>query len=451
MKIGLCGNVANNYYNLAKSLRKEGCEAYLILDTKDDDFAMSHPIWEDVDCVIQTDLVMKGHFFKTLLEKMKKEFSWFPPSWVKEKKTKTGNKFLLLISFLFNLPRILITERSILIKIYETFKKNLILFPYGLLFFYLHWQTIKEMRKYDFLIVSNLAPIYAYLVNKPFIFFPCGADILIISRPGKAKSDKTRAALQKKALSSAKSSFTFDPHYLEVLEGLGFRGYFFLLPLIDLNKCRPQNVKLADLLDNKNERKFIEVAKDRFIFFVPSRQDFYWKGTDKLLRAYARLVREKEGVVFMVLAGWGEDIEKTKELIKELKIEKDLYLLPYTLSKPRLIKFYNTADAICDKFVTKPSYGFGTSTLEAMACAKPVITFIDIEKFRLFAPNFSPPLIFNILTEDEIFNQMKKLVENKKLCREIGQQSREWVIENYGEGSIKKFIKILEEIYQKSS
>jgi len=455
MKIGLCGNIANNNYNLAKNLRRKGCDVYLILDSLDDGFSMSQPIWEDADFQLQTDLVMNPQPFQKnfrenkILEKIKKETQWSSPSWVIERKVSARNKADLQLSLLLRFPYFLLKEFKTLIKIFKIFRRNLFLLPYGIAFFYLHLPTIREMRKYDFLVTSFRAPIYAYLANRPYIVYPCGAEVIELPLLKEKKWDKMTAIFQKKAFAQMKLFFTHSPELLEAIEKLGYKGYFFPHPIVDLDKCRPQNIKVVDLLDSESEKEIIEASRNKFIFFVPSRQNFYWKGSDKLLRAYGRLVKEKRGQVFMILAGWGGDIEKSKKIIKELGIEEDVYLLPYALSKPGLIKFYNAADGICDILADVSSYG--TSALEALACAKPVITFINTEKFKFYASDFSPPPVLNACTEEEIFNQMKKLVENRKLCTEIGQQSRKWVVENYGEESIKKFIKIIENVYQESS
>jgi len=65
----------------------------------------------------------------------------------------------------------------------------------------------------------------------------------------------------------------------------------------------------------------------------------------------------------------------------------------------------------------------GMSEMEAMACARPVVSHFEYQDWYAEAP----PLAL-AKTEDEIVERVEELIENPELCEELGFTGREWVI-----------------------
>ncbi|MEW6096966.1 MAG: glycosyltransferase [bacterium] len=423
MRIGIFENLANNAYILTKLLRRAGYEAELILDAADN-FGMSQPIWEDGDFEVETELLMNSKLSIEDWRKKADTLGWTKPEWIKyvERNTKTKR----LLSMLKNL-----TSTINLIKNYNIS---------SVLFISWYFPIIDKMKEYDVIITFGLGPVYAYFSGTPYIPIPFGGDITIIPFQDKDKSklNRAKALLQQKAYKEAKSIIFGTQEYMDCFKNLKIgeeKCKFISFPVDTSKYCPLKNIKLSDLVDEKLANK----ADGKFLFFVPSRQDFYWKGSDKPLRAYARLVQKNKDV-YMILTGWGNDIGKSKEMAVQLGIEDYLHFLPYALSKGRLLKFYNVADVVIDQFNLG---SYGTSTLEAMSCQKPVIMYYDIEKYK---PYFEEPApILSARTEEEIFQQMVKIVGKREICEEIGEKSREWILNYHGKNNIEKIIRLCHE------
>jgi len=69
----------------------------------------------------------------------------------------------------------------------------------------------------------------------------------------------------------------------------------------------------------------------------------------------------------------------------------------------------------------------GMSEMESMACAKPVVCRFDYHNLYLEAP----PIV-RADGEDEIVSKVEKLLASPKLCKEIGEAGRDWVVKYHG-------------------
>ena len=417
MKIVFFDNLANNAYNLAKIFRRQGYEADLLVDISDT-YPMSQPIWEDCSFTISTDLLKGKQFTRTFWIEKRFELKWEQPKWIME--TCRSGRIRSLFKLLqhphreFTLVGNILKYRSLFPCSFEQIRNN--------------------MNKYDVVIGFGLGPIYACSASVPFIHYPYGGDLTVIPF-----QENAIGYLQKKSLGKAKNIIVGDPGYLEYLRKLQIESRAAFLPFMiepDIYKPISKNQATKTL-----EPDLIDRIQNKFTFFVPSRQDFYWKGSDKILVAFSKLVQQQNDV-FLILSGWGNDLQKSKEMVSQLNLVDYTHFLPYIMSKKRLINFYGLVDVVIDQFNLG---AYGTSTIEAMACGKPVIMNCDMNRY---APYFKelPPILTATSTE-EIYSQMVKLAEGRQdICGEIGRKSREWIMEYHGvKNNFDRLIKLCEE------
>jgi glycosyltransferase involved in cell wall biosynthesis len=144
-----------------------------------------------------------------------------------------------------------------------------------------------------------------------------------------------------------------------------------------------------------------------------------------MLRAFARAGADAPEAV-LVCAGWGADIERSKQLIADLGIGERVRLLSYAMSKARLRRHYRAADIVADQF-TVGSYG--GSSLEAMSCGRPLLIHLAPERFT--GP-FSLPPVVNVSDTEAIAAELARLFADPESRARVGSQAREWTVANHG-------------------
>ena len=152
---------------------------------------------------------------------------------------------------------------------------------------------------------------------------------------------------------------------------LGLTNYRFIPHPVDETKSCPGETPLADEL-----RRELGVP---LIFFCPTRHEwsnaFDSKRSDRVIRAFGRYVQEAEAAGLpaagLVLCEWGTDLRASKRLCQELGIAHRI-AWRHPMHKMRLLHYYRAADVVLDQFHDAVGT-FGTVTVEALACARPVI------------------------------------------------------------------------------
>ena len=120
-------------------------------------------------------------------------------------------------------------------------------------------------------------------------------------------------------------------------------------------------------------QKPLPEKREEYHVFLASTHDFNVKGTDKLLRAVS-MVPEKIKVRSF---SSGKDLEKTKLLAKELKIDIDFIgRVPHE----RMNELFWESDLVLGSFASGREH-LDTVAIEAMACGRPVVHSIPKKFF----------------------------------------------------------------------
>jgi glycosyltransferase involved in cell wall biosynthesis len=411
MRLALYGNLANTAYIQARLLRRAGINAELVTDPLES-FVMSDPRWEDLDLELRTDSLS----IDSLPDAQ-------PPSWVRNGPSIGTSRWARqgrIVAGAAGQPgAIFAAARTAGWR--------------GAAYAGAYARVISQLRGYDCALVYGLGPIVSTLAGIPFLMQPFGGDITIVpfadgdgwqgqSQPGTRPSDGPQphiAELQRYGLRCANRILVCDPNFDSYIERLGLTGKAlqFGVP-IDTDMYAPG--------DETDLRAQLLGDREGTLIFVPSRQDWYWKASNLMLEGFARAARDRTDVV-LACAGWGIDLERSRQLIAELGIGPRVRLLEHAMSKPRLRRYYRAADIVMDQFFLG---AYGGSSLEAMSCARPLLIYLNRDLFESRFPEFPP--VINVRHPEEIGAALGRLIDDPGQREAIGRRARAWVIANHG-------------------
>jgi glycosyltransferase involved in cell wall biosynthesis len=415
MRLAVFENLANSAYILTKVLRQHGQEADLVLDPFDR-YAMSDPRWEDLDLELPTDQLAAP----ALPDHELPEWVRFEPGSLTHGPRGRVERVARAVAAGPALQR------------QARFAMRVAGWRGALMVLERAW-VVRTLAEYDCVIAYGMGPAWAAFSGVPYLAETWGGDITMVPfyDTGDWEGHETlrltppraerfaEAKLQRLGYRRAGRILLTDPRFVPFAERLGHAakavhmGFF-----IDTERCAPG--------PEPELRRALVGGEEGLILFMPSRQDWYWKGSDLLLRGFAQAADGNANAV-LVCAGWGADLERSKRLIAELGIGDRVRLLPYAMSKGRLRRYYRAADIVADQF-TVGSYG--GSALEAMSCARPLLINLDRERFEGRFDAFPP--VVNVSDSDEIASALAELFTSAEMRARVGERAREWVIANHG-------------------
>ena len=372
--------------------------------------AFSQPLWEDCDLVLDPSAIFSPQSFWA--EKAI-EVGWRKPDWWKDVSERGRRVALMNPKLALRAMLSADAGRSV----------GMLKFALGSL------HLVNLLSQFDFLVLIGVGPVYGKLAGVPYIAIPLGQDITWLPF-----QNDVVGRLQKSAYAQARRILVYDWRHIDSLCTLNLsdRWTFFSFP-IDAGKYARR-----DSMDKDEVFDWLPAGvRDKFVFFMPSSQEFRLKGTDKALRAFLKLSHERDDVA-LVTPSWGQDTARAKQIVKQGSGEDSVVFLPYVVSRPLLIKFYRVSNVVVDQFVLG-SYGF--SVLEAMACERAVIGHINSNRYRPYLRRLPPNL--QAYTEQEIYDKMRWAVENPDGLMTIARESREWVMDQHSPDSVQTLEKAI--------
>jgi hypothetical protein len=171
------------------------------------------------------------------------------------------------------------------------------------------------------------------------------------------------------------------------------------------------------------------ISSEIALFLHPARQDWGIKGNDLLLEAIVELRKDKNLLkrpFVVVLAEWGNDVQKAKEFIRRNRID-DFIQWTEILSKTRLIHAVAEADAIIDQFKIPC---IGAIPAEFLTVSRgPLITNLDDEIMSAFYGETLP--ILKAATPSEIAMNMRLVINDDEAVNKSVRASKDWVKRNH--------------------
>lgn len=396
LRVGFFGNIANNAYNFVKSLRRKGYDVELVVeDAFFDAFLLNRPFWEDVD--LTCDSYEEG---------ARLEANWHSPPFVRRVvyDQELGQRFIGRYSAI---PEVKSMYKD---AFGRTLADDAALALAQLMG---HWPYLLAMARYDVVQLSGAPMALEIFCPTPSVVFPTGSDLFI------SPFEETFLGLLARAgFRRADHVIVCEPNYPEYLDRLrAGQGRTYLPLMVDTEIYCPGS---GDVV---RERWKKHIGGSIFILAV-CRQSWQWKGSDRLLRAFARARQSGATELRLVLLGWGPDVVRSRKLIEELGLETVVAWEPLC-SKSALRKRQRAADVVADQFVMA---GYGTSVLESMAAGKPVIKAHRADELNGCIPGEVPFLAASSV--DEITSVLMGL--DSVTVADCGAASLQWLRAHHG-------------------
>ena len=192
------------------------------------------------------------------------------------------------------------------------------------------------------------------------------------------------------------------------------RAHYGFTPRVIYNGIDPQLFKPQPRADELRR----SLAGDGALIFYAGRL-VRWKGVQYLIRALAKLSARRDAT--LVIAGAGEFRTTLEQLARELDLSARVRFVGY-VPAPDLPRYYAASD-----IVTVASYAnetFSISSLEAMACERPVVgsNFGGIPEV---VTNGESGLLARPEDADDFANKFEELLEDAALRERMGRAGRQ--------------------------
>ena len=281
------------------------------------------------------------------------------------------------------------------------------------------WNLLHELGDCDVIHTFQNGPVFAMFTQRPYVFMNSGVDFYQAPFERGSLESRVGAFLMRMGLRRAKRLLIGNPTMLlvqQAIERLQIKNIDYLPIPIDTEKFAPYNA---------HKKAALRAPYDcDFIFFHPTRQVWDLKGNDRLLRAYARFVQETGARCLLIAVRANYERGDGPKLVEELGIQQHVRWINH-VARHELIDYYNLADIVFDQFVVG---SFGMGAVEAWSCGAPV--FIYLHDHRPWYPQ-NPPAV-NVSTEQEIYEKLIALCEDRQQLATLGVRSREWALQYHG-------------------
>jgi glycosyltransferase involved in cell wall biosynthesis len=317
------------------------------------------------------------------------------------------------------------------------------------------------VKGYDIIVGCGLLPAFLQKAKIVLnIFAPYGGD-LYIAMPTYvlrrlAKSIPSLVlnmiimAYQRRAIKKAKMVISggFSTFWWNAMKSIGVteKNIQMSIPIVYSPSLNQENQtpnhfssNCSRLRNLKAERQVLIINHSRQIWTESSKKEER-KGNNILISGFAQF-QAKGGKGSLFLFEYGPDIDESKQLINNLRIEDNVIWLP-KLPRIELLSMIEISDFVADQFI---SGGIGGTGWEGMAMGKPVFSYLkgDDKDFRKLHFNKPIPPIINVKTSEEIAAHLIAFEKDPKPYQMTGAKARSWFESYMGKGLAEKWAYVL--------
>lgn len=150
----------------------------------------------------------------------------------------------------------------------------------------------------------------------------------------------------------------------------------------------------------------------------------------------------KDKNLLLILFEYGKDVNSSKSLCKQLKIEKSVHWCK-KMDRKEILGLIDKVDVVASEFYTGEGVMWGGTGWEALIMGKPLIVGFNFKKDSFYKHfSFLPPPILKVRGKKDVFKHLNKLILDKKYSIKIGKENKKW-FEKYNSYEVaKKWIQL---------
>jgi len=430
MKIALIGNMNNANFSILRYLHDLGYDAKLFLYDNDADNENEHFHWKNDTW--ETEKWMK-FIFKTSIRNSSAQIL-------------SGKYFWYLIL-------------SLLQKIAILFGSKGDFFNPGIKNVGKYIDT--NFQKYDIIIGSgNLPALFTYSKRlKLSIFYPYSTGVEYINVVFEAENNFKNFVVRKLIQRSRevqingvinKTTLIYNAEMgitNRTLLSLNYnvKNNFIPAVYVESNPTH-KNTRLKELIERINSFDFSILMHSRHKWDDTSKHNLQWEENENknnhwLIKAYSRFLKlYPMSNAKLIMMNYGEHTEKSKNLIKKLKLNKNIIWLE-KMPRRELLEIIKKVDLVAGEFYTANKMIWGSTGWEAFACGKPFLNSFKFQE-KSFSQIFGipEPIILNSNSIDEIYESIVFAYQNPKKIIKIGIENYNWFQKYIGLNQTKEWI-----------
>ena len=316
----------------------------------------------------------------------------------------------------------------------------------------------EDIKDFDFIFGCGYVPAYLNKAGRRLdAFVPYGSDLykapfLRFGRIPNKRSFALRAMgkNQNSGIEGARYICEINPEFAPVYKKMKIRAERIRVgcPFIYMPEFSPE--KVTEYYDQSHWYKEMRKAKDEFDFIIfhhtrhswkNSPNEWSYKANDQLLNGLAEFIKKNPNVnPGLVTLEYGNDVQTSKDLIKELGIGKNVRWLPKMQRKDIMV---------CLSMVDVGATDFGLSWItggthyEFLSMGIPQIVFRDKESEEKSSFKELYPIL-NAKTGSQICGALEAFVADPEKYKEMGRQGREWYRKYAVEEPLTTFMSLME-------
>ena len=168
------------------------------------------------------------------------------------------------------------------------------------------------------------------------------------------------------------------------------------------------------------------------------------KNNQWLLHAFKDFIAARSELnPLLILIEYGPDIEATRQLCSELRIDSHVVWLP-KMSRKHLAWLLKHVDIAVGEFYDGPSVLWGGTGWEALACGKPLLQGFNFAPGE-FEAKFGhlPPPMLPVRSESDIVPHLLEMADDRDTAVAIGRDAKSWFDRHNGIEMARRWLEVL--------